>query len=232
MAFQECNRCHNHSTDYSSSVEIHTDMKPCIDYNANQWMPKNIKVLFIGEAPPYHPKQKTQSTDNYFYNPHESFRILGAKEPLIGPLSYNIFKLLNIETDIPKIEKLEQFKQMGCYFIEALKCRIDRFSSKKIINKTVKNCSYYLQKDLEQLNHSILVAMGERALYGLKNCLMYSSILPNMSLMQIIEQMRNKPLQLTNQKLFLLPLPMWLNRTYFELINATFVNIRKELGIE
>jgi hypothetical protein len=207
-------------------------MKPSLEYEVSKWIPNKLKALFVGDAPSFHPRSKSQNTDSFFYNPQESFRILGVKEPLIGPISYNLFELLNINNDLPKIEKLKQFKDKGCFYIEALKCRVDRFSRKKIINKTIKNCSYYLQKDLEELNHSILVVMGERALYGLKNCLMDSSVLPHMSLIQMVEQMRYKPLQLTNQKLFLVPLPIWLNRSYLHQINATFSNIRNELGIK
>jgi hypothetical protein len=206
-------------------------MKPSIDYNAKDWLPNNVKALFIAEAPWYHSIKKPLNTDGYFYNPHESIRFLSSRDPLQGPLWYNIFSLLNIEEEIPKAEKIKKFKELNCYFIEVIKCRVSRFPSRKILNKTIKNCSFYLQEELEKINFENLVVLGERALYSIKNCSPYASVIPDMSLLQLMEQMRNKPMQLTQCKLFVLPLPLWHNQVYLNNIYATFQNIRKELGI-
>lgn len=206
-------------------------MKPSLDFKIKEWLPAKVKMLYIAEAPPYHSKKKSHVTDSYFYNPAESLKIIGPPEPLLGTLSWNIFSLLKIDKNLTKEEKLQRFKQMGCFFIEAIKCRVDR-TNKSIVNKTVKNCSYYLQKDFEEIDYTNLVIMGERALYGIRNCSMFSEMIPDMSLLHLINQMKNRPLQLTKRKLFLLPLPLWHNRSHLETILATFANIHKELGID
>lgn len=206
-------------------------MKPSLEYQIEKWLPSKVKMLFLAEAPPYHPKKKSQVTDSYFYNPAESLKIIGPSEPLLGTLSWNIFTFLKIDKNLSKEEKLQHFKEMGCFFIEAIKCRLDR-TNRSIVNKTVKNCSYFLQKNLEEIEYSNIVIMGERALLGIKNCYMFSEIIPDMNLLQIINQMKNRCLQLTKRKLFFLPLPLWHNRSYINTIQETFVNIRKELGIE
>jgi hypothetical protein len=206
-------------------------MKPSLIYNVQDRLPSKVKMLFIAEAPPFHPKKKNQSTDSYFYNPMEILRIIGPPEPLLGTLSWNIFYFLKINSKQAKEVRIQQFKQLGCYFLEAVKCRVDR-RNKNIVNKTIKNCSYYLQKELEEINYSNLVIMGERALYSIRNCAVFSEMIPDMSLLQLVSQMRNRPLQLVNRKLFFLPLPLWHNRIYLETIQATFANIRKELGID
>jgi hypothetical protein len=206
-------------------------MKPSLDYNIEERLPNNVKMLFLAEAPPFHPKNKSQTTDSYFFNPLETLRFFGPPEPLLGTLSWNIFNLLKISSKLTKEIRLQQFKKLGCYFIEAIKCRVDR-TNKNIVNKTIKNCSYYLQKELEEIKYTNLVIMGERALLGIRNCAMFSEIIPDMSLLQLVKQMRSRPLQLANRKLFFLPLPLWHNRIHLEIIQATFANICKELGID
>ena len=214
---------------YSSSAIIHTEKKPNLKYKAELWKPYEIKILFLAEAPPYHSANSNVVNDSYFYNPEESQRFFGAPSPLLGTLSWNLFWLLGISNKLSKKEKLEAFREKGCYYIDAVKCRAERYDKKNIINKTVKNCASFLNEEFKNLNPGCIVVLGERALYGLKCCEIFKKSIPSTSINLLLEETKNQPLKIRNSKIFFLPLPIWRNRQYLESIRQIFKLINREI---
>ena len=229
MQLVECKICQNFAEKYSSSAIIHTESKPNIQYNSDLWKPQKLKFLFIAESPPYHQKKANIVNDSSFYNPNESQRVFGAQSPLIGTLSWNIFWLLGIDNNLSKEEKLEKFKGLGCFYIDAVKCRIERYNNKILTNRTVKNCSRFLMKEISDIKPEFIVVMGERSLYSIKCCLPFTDLIKTKNLNKFVEETQKKPLIIGNFKLFFIPLPLWRNLGNLSEIMNTFEQIKKAL---
>jgi len=229
MELTECKVCQNFAEKYSSSAIIHVESKPNIQYKTNQWKPQKVKFLFVAESPPHHQTKANIINDSYFYNPIESQRIFGAQSPLIETLSWNIFWLLGIDNSLTKEKKLEKFKEMGCFYIDAVKCRIERFNSKIITNRTVKNCSRYLVEEILEIKPEFIVVMGERSLFSIKNCLPFNDDDKAKNLNKLINNTQSKSIVIKNFKLLFLPLPLWRNLGNLPEILNTFKLIKKEL---
>ncbi len=229
MELKNCIRCMGYSEMYSSSAIVHTDMKPNLKYKANLWKPYEIKVLFLAESPPFHSTKSNAVNDSYFYNHNESQRFLGAPSPLLGTLSWNLFWLIGINNKLPKKEKLEEFREKSCYYINAVKCRAERYNKKNLINRTVKNCSFFLEREIKDLKPKTIVVLGERALYGLKCCELFKSSILSNSINFLLEETKKQPLRIQDFKLFFLPLPLWRNRQYLESMQSIFKMIKKEI---
>ena len=228
MELENCIRCMGYSEMYSSSAIVHTSLKPNLEYKADLWKPYEIKVLFLAESPPFHSTKSNVVNDSYFYNQRESQRFLGAPSPLLGTLSWNLFWLLGINNKLPKKEKLEEFREKSCYYINAVKCRAERYNKKNLINRTVKNCSFFLEGEIKDLNPKTIVVLGERALYGLKCCDSFKESIPSNSINTLLEETKKQPLKIKDFKLYFLPLPIWRNRQYLESIQSIFKIIKKD----
>lgn len=227
MDFPSCRLCHDHHSLFSSSVIIHIDSKPSLDFSLSRWLPSPVRTLFIAEAPPFLGSHLSQKNDSFFYNPLESQRFLGIPSPLSGSLSWNLFDLLDIDNQLPKVKKLEKFKQSGFYFIDAVKCRVERPSGSKLLNKTVKNCSQFLQQEILDLAPKTIVVLGERALYSLSIFPPFQSVLENYTLLELFEQTQNAPLVFDDFLLFATPLPLWHNRNHLSDFLEIFQQIKK-----
>ena len=228
MVLRECQLCKNYAENYKSSGTIHVDNKPNIQYNASFWRPDKIDILFIAESPPFHSTKANAVNDSYFYNPNESQKFFGSPSPLLGTLSWNLLKLLRIDSKLTKQQKLEQFKDMNCYYADAVKCRIERYNNKIIINKTVKNCSAYIQEEIQETKPVAIVVMGSTALNSIKCFSPFKEELQTSKLNSLAEETRNQPIVIQNSALFFIPLPIWRNRLYLEIIDDTFDQLRKK----
>lgn len=227
MDFSSCQICNEFSKKYSSSATIFTESKPKLDYNSVKWKPNKVKVLFIAESPPYFRKGRNSINDGFFYNSSEAQKMYGAPAPLLGTLSWNLFWLLGIDNSQTKIQKLHQFKELSCYYTEAVKCRVERFNNKVILNRTVKNCSEHLAREIGDLKPNNIVIMGERALYGLKCIQPFKDKITTNSINALLEATRNSPLILANYQMFFMPLPIWRNRLFLDSIIEIFTQIKK-----
>lgn len=229
MELESCIRCTGYSEMYSSSAIVHTSLKPNLEYKANLWKPYEVKVLFLAESPPYHSTKSNVVNDSYFYNHDEFQRFLGAPSPLLGTLSWNLFWLLGINNKLPKKEKLEKFREKSCYFVNVVKCRAERYNKKNLINRTVKNCSVFLDREIRDLNPQAIVVLGERALYGLKCCDPFKESISTNSINTLLEETKKQPLRIKDSKLYFLPLPIWRNRQYLESMQSIFKMVKKEI---
>ncbi|NHJ32665.1 MAG: hypothetical protein FK732_07375 [Asgard group archaeon] len=229
MDLENCIRCMGYSEIYSSSAIIHTEKKPNLEYKADLWKPNEIKVLFLAEAPPFHSSKSKTVNDSYFYNQEESQRFFGAPSPLLGTLSWNLFWLLGINNKLSKKEKLEAFREKSCYYVNVVKCRTERYDKKNLINRTVKNCSFFLEKEIKELKPNSIVVLGERALYGLKCCELFKGLIPSNSINSLVEETKKQPLKIKDFKLYFLPLPIWRNRQYLESIQLLFKLVKREI---
>ena len=223
---EDCHKCMNHGEKYSSSAIIHTNVKPNIFYDANKWRPKKVKILFIGEAPSYNGSGVSATFDDYFYNENEKQKIYGPPSPLLGTLSWNIFWLLDIDNNLSKKEKLELFKQKSCYYLDAIKCRAERFNNKSILNKTIKNCSEFLDTEINKLDPEYVVILGERALFALKCCTPFMQFIQESKIKDLFEITKNNPMKIHKFNIYFLPLPIWRNLSYLDIITITFSHIK------
>lgn len=228
MALRECQLCKNYAENYKCSGTVLVDIKPNIHFNASFWRPDKANVFFIGESPPYHANKANAVNDSYFYNPSESQKFYGSPQTLLGTLSWNLLKLLKIDSKLTKQQKLEQFKNLNCYYTDAVKCRIERFNNKIIINKTVKNCASYLQEEILEVKPTALVIMGSTALNSIKCFSPFKEEFKTSKLNALSEETRNQPIVVQNSALFFIPLPIWRNRLYLEIIEDTFEQLRKK----
>lgn len=227
MNLQSCELCNDFSKKYSSSAKIITNSKPSLEYSSHDWIPKKVKILFIAESPPPFRIGANTANDGFFYNVSEVQRTYGAPAPLLGTLSWNLFWLLDIDNKQKKDQKLKQFKDKACYFVETIKCRTERYNNKVILNKTVKQCSKFLAKDLAEIKPNTIVILGERALYGLKCIEPFKGKISSKSINALMELSQEKPLIIGNYQLFFLPLPIWRNRLFLQPILEIFEQIKK-----
>jgi len=230
MSLRECKICSEFMQRYCSCAEILTDIKPSIEYSADKWKQITTKILFIAEAPPFYLKTSNKATDSYFYNENEKQLFLDVPTPLSGTLSWNLFTLLGINSDLSKESKLKEFKKLSCYYIEALKCRICKFENKMIIKKMLKCCSLFLKRDVLVIQPKIIVVMGEKALYGLQCCQLFKVLETSSTINALLEQIK-QPILSNNIKFYFIPLPVWRNKIYYESIVEIFNQIKAELKL-
>ena len=83
-----------------------------------------------------------------------------------------------------------------------VKCRTERYDKKNLINRTVKNCSFFLENEITDLNPKFVVVLGERALYGLKCCEQFKESIPSNSINSLLEETKKQPLRINDFKLF------------------------------
>ena len=126
-------------------------------------------------------------------------------------------------------DKLEKFREKSCYFVNVVKCRAERYNKKNLINRTVKNCSVFLDREIKDLNPHTIVVLGERALYGLKCCDPFKESISTNSINTLLEETKKQPLRIKDSKLYFLPLPIWRNRQYLDSIQLIFKFVKKEI---
>ena len=145
-------------------------------------------------------------------------------------MSWNIFNLLGINSKLSKNEKLTKFKEMKCFYTEVVKCRIEKFDGKTLVNRTIKNCSDFLKEEIKSLNPSAIAVMGKQALYSLSICEPFNDSLTILNLNTLMKQSIVKPILIRNTRLYFFPLPIWRNLRHLVDILTLFNQIRKELG--
>ncbi|MEA2070935.1 MAG: uracil-DNA glycosylase family protein, partial [Asgard group archaeon] len=212
MNLKNCIKCIDIHEKFTTTAEVHVHSKPYLQYNTKYWIPDEVKILFLGEAPPFIVPKRSASYDSYFYNPDEKLKIMGAPHPLLGTISWNIFSLLGINNTLPKEEKLTIFREKGCFYTTAVKCRVERFNNKILSNRTIRNCSEHLSDQLSELQPEIIVAMGERALFALQCIDIFEEELAQYKLYKLIEKTLRKPMKINKQNLHFCSQPLWRNR--------------------
>ena len=118
------------------------------------WKPKSVKVLFLAEAPSWHPSRP------YFYNPEYDYNR--------GQIGKTIFQNLRIDGKNRK-EQLEKFTDRGYFFTDVIKCIYNK--NKKNITREIIEFSAkgFLQKDLEDLSPKVIFLLGKTPLRALKS---------------------------------------------------------------
>jgi hypothetical protein len=125
----ECQKCFNLGIDYRE------ERKQNLEYAYN-FLPANIKVLWILESPP------KSDPPRYFYRP-ELTRYDG--------LYREITKSLGITPTNPKTMGLKQFQKLGHFLIDIAKCPVDKDNS-HLKPLMFENCSDIFRKELINLN--------------------------------------------------------------------------------
>lgn len=144
---ENCNLCED--TRFENLVN--SKSKPYLEFKVYEdWVPENIKCLFIGESPP------GRGIFFYDYRTEDPFR-------------KNIFSLLEINKN--GYDGLCDFKRRGFLLIDVLKCRISK-KGKSIPKTVINNCLGIFKLEIELLvksrNVRKLVAFGKTALRALK----------------------------------------------------------------
>lgn len=122
-----------------------------------RWMPKNVKTLFVTEAPP--------SSGKYFYEPERDNRNKNMRDVL--------FEILNISD-------IHEFRTKGYFLIDSVKCPSEKDGRNwKPLKKVIKECNCYLKREIESINPDKICILGSSALYSVLN--IYSIIPLNKS---------------------------------------------------
>lgn len=104
-------------------------------------IPKDVKLLFIGEAPP--------ASGKYFYEDETGLRTL-------------LFELYGIKNT----SGLDAFISKGFYLLDAVKCPSKKNGKNKNPSKSViKNCSSFLKEEIDFIKPQNICALGRSALY-------------------------------------------------------------------
>jgi len=141
---EKCTRCLD--IGIAGSSRLNTDQKPYVKFDVERkWRPSRVRVLFIAESPPRNRKQR------YFYNSSADSK---------GGLREEVLRYLNMRS-------LEEFRDKGCYLIDAIKCRLNKSSQLKSplrLNKIVEKCaSQFLVREIEDLKSETVFVLGNTA---------------------------------------------------------------------
>ena len=130
------------NSDFSS--RLNSVGKPFVNFQVEEsWKPKQVKVLFVVESPPWNGNQA------YFYNQNSRNKRTN--------LRIEVLKLLNLKS-------LIEFKNRGYYLIDAIKCRLNKREEKKVPTEVLLICSdQFLEKEIKQLNPEKIFVLGNTA---------------------------------------------------------------------
>ena len=135
-----CKKC----LDLEFSSRLNFVGKPFVKFQVEKiWKPKQVKVLFVAESPPWNGKQ------SYFYNQNQGDNRTNLRKEVLS--------LLNLKS-------LEEFKTKGYYLIDVIKCRLNKKVKKNIPKEVIMTCSdQFLEKEIKQLKPKKIFVLGNTA---------------------------------------------------------------------
>ena len=135
-----CKKC----LDLEFSSRLNFVGKPFVKFQVEEiWKPKQVKVLFVAESPPWNGKQ------SYFYNQNQGDNRTNLRKEVLS--------LLNLKS-------LEEFKTKGYYLIDVIKCRLNKKVKKNIPKEVIMTCSnQFLEKEIKQLKPKKIFVLGNTA---------------------------------------------------------------------
>lgn len=147
-----CRACETLSPRAAASVRPFVKLCASLDIYTH-WKPNPVKVLFLAEAPPGNSK-------GYFYDPirHEGYR---------ETLRRKLFELLEV-TGRDRAAQLVEFKRLGYFLADAIKCRCKKFNGQPPEAVTRMCAGKWLLKELEELGWPRRICvLGKAALLAL-----------------------------------------------------------------
>jgi hypothetical protein len=118
----------------------------------DEWVPAPVKLLLLAESPPY-----ADYPLSYFYN-----------ADYCGNLSTVVFELFQISGESKKTQ-LERFRdRLGYILIDTLMCAFDTSKRNIPISLAEYSGEKIIRQEIENLRPRSILALGRRALYGLK----------------------------------------------------------------
>jgi uracil-DNA glycosylase len=131
-----------------SKTKIDFTEKPCVAFQVElRWKPDKVKVLFFAESPPW-------SKDRYFYKTD----MKGTRTNL----QKEVLRYLNISS-------LSEFKEKGCFLVDAIKCRLNKQENEHVPATILSNCTNrFLQTELERINPGTIFVLGDSAKHALE----------------------------------------------------------------
>jgi len=135
-----CKKC----LDLEFSSRLNFVGKPFVKFQVEEiWKPKQVKVLFVAESPPWNGKQ------SYFYNQNQGDNRTNLRKEVLS--------LLNLKS-------LEEFKTKGYYLIDVIKCRLNKKVKKNIPKEVIMTCSdQFLEKEIKQMKPKKIFVLGNTA---------------------------------------------------------------------
>ena len=130
--------------------------KPSVQFRLYpRWKPKEVKVLFVAEAPPW---LRTGQEPRYFYNPKV---YNGTRRSLLAQLGIKDYGERG----------LEEFKEKGYLLSDTVKCRL--YTKDGVPEPVVERCvTNFLSKEVPLLEPEKIVLLGGTALRGMVHSLM------------------------------------------------------------
>ncbi|MGQ4891462.1 MAG: uracil-DNA glycosylase family protein [Candidatus Njordarchaeia archaeon] len=125
-----------------------------IEQCKQEYKPRKVKVLFIGEAPPSQPNEiRTKDQLKFFYNPEKEDGLRKKLKELLSEVGFKEFENLSDK------DFLQMFKNKGFYLTDAIKCpkKMVKKSEKKGLLKTYKK---FLLDEIEKLKPEIVFILG------------------------------------------------------------------------
>lgn len=144
LACTECAKLDNSLAD-----TVRPFVKPCANFDIyTNWKIAPVRVAFVAEAPP-------GNSEGYFYdpNPHVNY---------METLRNSLFELLELKGETTAA-KLAQFKENGCFLIDAIKCRCRKKSGQPPESITVTCAGKWLTKELTALTPRRICTLGKAA---------------------------------------------------------------------
>ena len=132
------------------SNKLMTSKKPYVEFQVEEkWKPKKVKILFVAESPPWNGEQR------YFYNPNIDEKDTNLRK--------EVLKHLNIDS-------LEKFKEIGCFLVDSIKCRINKNDDKNVPRKVLNTCTgQFLRREITDLKPKTVFVLGNSAKQALQN---------------------------------------------------------------
>jgi hypothetical protein len=184
---------------------LYTDEFPHIKYKVyEQWQPIELKALLIAESPPW--KDRT----NYFYDPNSE-----------NALTRHLFSLLHIEGET-KWEKLIIFKSRGYFVIDTLACIFNKNQHEIPHSLIIWSAQQILALEIEELQPSMILAMGNTAFHGLRSI---PEFLKELCKYKTLTTISGKKIIINGIKCVFCPYPNDRNRPYQVLIKSAFSQI-------
>ena len=148
-----CKKC----LDLEFSSRLNFVGKPFVKFQVEEiWKPKQVKVLFVAESPPWNGKQ------SYFYNQNQGDNRTNLRKEVLS--------LLNLKS-------LEEFKTKGYYLIDVIKCRLNKKVKKNIPKEVIMTCSdQFLEKEIKQLKPKKIFVLGNTAKKALQRMLKFKEL--------------------------------------------------------
>lgn len=135
---RRCKKC----KDIKIQGTLDIENKPFVNFCVEEsWKPKQVKVLFIAESPPW---------QGYFYDKQTGNNRICLRSEMLHHLN---------------LISLEEFKTKGYFLIDAIKCRLKKQKKEGVPNEVLVSCSnHFLQKEINKLQpEAIIFILGNSA---------------------------------------------------------------------